>query len=351
MYRRSFTHWLAGLVAFSGFSFSIDEGAVWRTAAGKRRLLKPRRLRRGDTIGVITPGSPISDEELGKAVENLESLGFIVKMGRHVRAEKGFIAGSDAQRLEDMHDMFADPRVAAIWCARGGYGCSRLLPAIDYTLIRRNPKALIGYSDITALLQAAHRQTGLVGFHGPNAGSDFTDYVRAQIESVLMRGESPHRIALSQENERRTEQHFQPFIIRGGRARGPLGGGNLCLLAAMAGTPFAFDAAGKIVFLEDIGEKPYRVDRMMTQLRQGGNLDKAAAIAYGVFLDCEANPNDKSLSLAETLTAQNEAIGVPAAYAFPFGHIPNQCVLPLGIMAEVDTVERTLTLLESAVTE
>lgn len=317
----------------------------------KEKLIKPKALKKGDTIGLITPGSYIDDEGLEKAVKNLEDMGFHVKTGRHIRAERGFTAGTDAQRLDDLHRMFADDGVAGIWCARGGYGCSRLLPYIDYRLIRRHPKVLIGYSDITALLQAIHRETKLVCFHGPVAASEFTDYTRSQVSALLMDGAGPHTIELSEANGAEEEPAFQPTIIRGGKAAGPLFGGNLSLLAALAGTNYRLDATGKLLFIEDIGEKPYRIDRMLTQLRQSARLSAAAGIALGVFADCEPAPDDRSLSLRETLQDRLGDLGIPVAYGLSFGHIDNQCTLPVGIPAELDAGNHRLTILERAVSE
>jgi len=142
----------------------------------KKKTIKPKRLKKGDTVGLITPGSYIDDEGLQKAVTNLEGLGFQVKLAKNIRAERGFIAGTDTQRLADLHSMFADKQVAGIWCARGGYGSGRLLPMLDYRLIKKNPKVVVGSSDITALLQGIYKETGLIGFHGPVGSSDFTEY-------------------------------------------------------------------------------------------------------------------------------------------------------------------------------
>lgn len=350
MKRRSFLRQLTIATAFSlpitARPRSFSKPA---TQAAAPRHVKPRRLRSGDTVGLITPGSYLDDEGLQKAVTNLESLGLRVKMGAHLRAERGFTAGSDPERLADLHAMFADPQVAGVWCARGGYGCSRLLPAIDYKLIRRNPKVLVGYSDITALHQAIHRETGLVTFHGPVAASDFTDYTRAQVQALLFDGAGSHVIFLSEANRARTEPEFQPAVIAPGRARGVLAGGNLSLLSALAGTGYDLDAAGKLLFIEDVGEKPYRIDRMLTQLRQNTDLRRAAGIALGVFSDCEAKPGERSLTLLETLTDRLGDLGVPVVYGLSFGHIADQCTLPVGIAAELDVERMSVTVLEAGV--
>lgn len=329
-------------------AFSYPLLAAARPLFRKKRLL-PHRLQPGDTIGMITPGSYISDESLEKAVNNVLKLGFKVKLGKNIRAKRGFNAGTDQQRLDDLHLMFSDDSVAGIWCARGGYGCSRLLPFIDYALIQKNPKALIGYSDITALLNAIYHKTGLVGFHGPVAASELTEYTETQFRAVVMEGKAPYNIPLSAANMEKEEDAFHPYAIHSGRAKGTLAGGNLSLLAALAGTEYLPDARGKLVFIEDVGEKPYRIDRMLTQLRQAWGLGQAAGIAMGTYADCQPEEGDLSLSLEETIRDRTEDLGIPAIYGLSFGHIDNQCTLPVGIEAELNVEERRLTLLEAAV--
>ena len=343
MHRRTFhRNLLAGLLSWPLFGFR-------QKAERSPDLLRPKRLQPGDTIGLITPGSYLSDEGLGRAVRNLESLGFRVKLGEHISAENGFVAGTDEQRLADLHAMFADREVAGIWCARGGYGCTRLLPFIDYDLIRDHPKALIGYSDITALHVAIHQRTGLVTFHGPVGASELTDYTRDQFEAVLMEGRAPYTIELSEDNLAKEADAYQPMVLNPGKARGVLTGGNLSLLAALCGTPDEPNFAGKLVFMEEIGEKPYRIDRMLTQLRQAAGIGAAAGIALGIFAGCEAGPDDRSLTLLETLQDRLGDLGIPVVYGLSFGHIEHMCTLPVGLPAELDTGTLTLTLEEAGV--
>jgi len=344
MNRRTFSKQLLAASAIPAFPYFSKS-----TMAKKR--IKPKRLKKGDTVGLITPGSYIDDEALEKAVKNLEGEGFVVKLAENIRAKRGFNAGTDAQRLSDLHSMFADPQVDAVWCARGGYGCSRLLPKIDYQLIKRNPKVFIGYSDVTALHLAITNETGLVCFHGPVGASDFSEYTKEHFYKVLVEPEEPFTISLASENVEKgaTDDVFQTQTLRPGRATGELVGGNLSLLAALAGTPYSFDAKNKLVFIEDIGEKPYRIDRMLTQLRQACNLGEAAGIALGIFADCQPDEGDLSLSLIETLTDRLADLDVPVLYGLSFGHITHQCTLPVGIAATLDTEKRTLTVLEKAV--
>jgi len=313
--------------------------------------LKAKKLKKGDTVGVISPGSYVSDKGLEKGVKNLERLGLKVKLSKNIRAQRGFTAGTDQERLDDLHTMFSDDDIAAIWCARGGYGCTRLLPYINYDLIRNNPKILIGYSDITALLQAIYVETGLIGFHGAVASSDFTRYTKKHLKQVLFEDKEEVVIELSKANQRKGNKDaiFEAKTIFRGSSRGKLMGGNLSLLSAMAGTKWALDARNKLVFIEEIGEKPYRVDRMLTQLRQSANLHLAKGIVLGVFKGCEAKKGDLSLSLEATLTDRLSDYRIPVAYGLSFGHIANQCVLPIGIEASFDADTQQLTLLEPAV--
>lgn len=341
MHRRDFPRHLAA--AFS-FPYLIGKRAE-RPAEGPRR---PAPLQRGDTVGLITPASYIEEEGLNRAIENLESLGLRVRTGVFIRAERGFTAGTDEQRLGDFYAMLADPEVKAIWAARGGYGSARLLPLMDFRLIRKNPKVIIGYSDITALLNAITEETGLVTFHGPVASSPFTDFTRRHLEAVLMEGSEGHTIRPSREMLEKEEIPYQLKVITPGSAEGCLVGGNLSLLSSLAGTPWAPDVKGKLLFLEDVGEKPYRLDRMLTQLRQAWPLEKTAGIILGIFKNCVPAEGDRSLGLIETLRDRLGDLGVPVIYGMPIGHIDDQATLPLGVKARLETSGPSLTLLEPA---
>ena len=351
MNRRDFGKWLAA---------SAATGAWPALAAAKlaRPLVKPPALRAGSLVGLIAPGGVLDDRIIQKCVQNLESLGFKVKPGNNLRAAWGGYAGTVRQRLDDLHAMFADREVQAIWTARGGSGCSGLLPGIDYPLIRRHPKILIGYSDITALHLALYRHAGLVTFHGPVAWSTPNDYAVSQMQAVLMSPRRETEINLSIENERRaaTQPEFTLRTFRDGIAEGPLIGGNLSIVAALAGTPYAAEIRRHLLFLEEVREPPYRIDRMLTQLQQsvpgnGHGLGQAAGVMLGVFTRGNAPPDDQSLSLNEVLDHHFAASPVPAVYGYSFGHIAHQFTLPIGVRARLDTSRRTLTLLEAAVSE
>ncbi|CAN5470930.1 LD-carboxypeptidase [soil metagenome] len=315
----------------------------------KSKIIKPKRLKIGDTVGVIAPASGLSAEDFDKALQNLADLGFKTKVGKYAHGRKGFLAGTDKERLEDLHWAFADAEIDAVWCVRGGYGVSRLLPDVDFNLIKKNPKIFIGYSDITALHTAISQNCGLVTFHGPVAASTFSDYSKTHVVNTLMNPYAPYKIELSPDNVAKESNLFKTEVITKGKARGKLIGGNLSLLSALAGTPFGLkNLKGKILFTEDVGEQPYRIDRMLTQLRQSVDLRSLAGIALGIFEDC--NPKDtNSQSLIEVLKDRLGDLNIPVIYGLSFGHIRDQFTLPVGIEAELDTENATMTFLVTGV--
>jgi muramoyltetrapeptide carboxypeptidase len=242
--------------------------------------------------------------------------------------------------------------VKAIWAGRGGSGGAQVLPLVDWRLVRANPKVVCGYSDVTALHLALQRKAGLASFHSPQAIGHWTDYSRAHLVAAIMEAKAPQALEPSAENRARapTQPEFAERVIRPGVAEGPLVGGNLSVLSALAGTPYGARMKGRIVFLEDIGEAPYRINRMLMHLTLTGDLPGAAALMLGVFVKCGPPPDgEPSLTLQETLEDRAWPLGVPAAAGLSFGHIANQYTLPLGIRARFDAGERVATLLEAAV--
>lgn len=316
----------------------------------KSKTIKPKRLKAGDRVAVIAPASGLTPESFDRALQNLESLGLKPKVGKSARGVKGFLSATDKERLDDLHWAFSDKEIAGVWCVRGGYGAGRLLPAIDYNLIRKNPKVLIGYSDITALHLAISQATGLVTFHGPVAASELSVYTKTHVTSALLNPSTPYKIEVSEYNKTQESNLFRTETITGGKARGRLVGGNLSLLAALAGTPFGLqrDMKGKILFIEDVGEQPYRIDRMLTQLRQSIDLRGLAGIALGVFEDCNPRTKDTQ-TLQEVVKDRLGDLGVPVVYGLSFGHIRDQFTIPVGIEAELDATNATMTLLETGV--
>lgn len=309
------------------------------TSTGKKeKTIKPKGLTKGDTVTLIAPGGPVNDQKIELSVKNLEDLGLKVKLSKNVRAKRGYMAGTDKQRLEDLHAAFADTTTKAIWCVRGGDGCNRLLPLIDYDLVKENPKILIGFSDITALINAIYRKTGLIGLHGPIGAWDFTDFNKEHVNAIVFEGGAGHSI----------DGTDKTITLAEGKATGKLIGGNLSLLAALAGTGYDNDFKDKLVFIEDVGEKPRKVDRMLTQLRQANNLKKASGIILGEFADCNPGEGDVSLSLIETLKDRLLDLNIPILYDFPFGHDKNLCTFPVGVEVELDASKKRVTLKENA---
>ena len=317
------------------------------------QIIKPRQLNKGDTIGLITPSSAISRVAFENTLENMSELGFRVKYSPNMRVRKGFLAGTDFQRAADLHAMFADPEVQGIFCARGGYGSARLLPLLNYNLIKANPKVFIGYSDITALHFGILNKTGLLTFHGPVGASEFSDFTSRCFEKVVLKGKDKVKVEQAREDSEREEDQYKLRVISEGKCEGRLVGGNLSLVSSLAGTPYDLDFSGKIIFLEEVGESPYRVDRMLTQLLLAGKLQSAAGIALGVFNDCDDKPTDPDFgdttSLWEVLTDRLGGLDIPVIYGLSFGHVKNNATLPMAVNAELDTSNARLTLLEEAV--
>lgn len=314
------------------------------------KMIKPNRLRLGDTVAVIAPSSSASADAFDRALANIASLGLKAKVGKFARGSNDFLSGTDKQRLSDLHWAFEDTEVKGVWCVRGGSGAPRLLPDIDYPLVKKNPKVFLGYSDITALHIAISQQTGLVTFHGPVASSELSEYTKANLLNTIMTPSASYKIGPSEYNVEQASALFKPNVIKPGRARGRLVGGNLSLLAALAGTPYALkDLKGAILFAEDINEPPYKVDRLFTQLRQSCDMRSLAGVALGVFSGDKAASEAETASTINVLKDRLGDLSIPVISGLSFGHIRDQCTLPVGVEAELDTSTATLTLTESAV--
>ncbi|GAA5221825.1 S66 peptidase family protein [Membranihabitans marinus] len=336
MERRNFNY----LMAFGAVSMMSCVGSKSSKMMSPSKDIFPNKLFSGARIGLIAPASASSEEKIQKAIENIESWDLTVVEGKYLRSKNGFLAATDEQRLEDFHAMFADPSIDAIWCVRGGYGTNRLLERLDYNLVKNNPKILLGYSDITALLNAIYHRTGLITYHGPVASSEMTDYARREIENILFSTSKTAEI-YSFNHPMDNVQSYS--VIQAGKAKGRLIGGNLSILSSMCGSGYLPDFADKIIFIEDVGERPYRLDRMLIQLKQASRLREAAAIVFGQFTDC--NPPPDSQSVEEVLLDWVKDIPCPIVSGYSIGHVSNQCVLPVGQMAELDTSRGSITLL------
>lgn len=314
--------------------------------------LKPSALKPGDTIGIVAPASHSAlPSALNNGRRSLEALGFRTVTATHLADRHGFLAGRDDDRLADLEAMFADPDIQGIVCLRGGYGSARMLPRMDFETIRVHPKVFVGYSDITALHGAIQRKTGLVTFWGPMVSSDMSpdfhpfnrDAFMKAVTGTAAVGMIPH------------PDDLPPVqVIRGGTAGGPLIGGTLSLLAAAVGTPYEFEYDGAILFFEDVGEEPHRIDRMLTQLLQAGRLERLSGIVIGECAGCGSAPNNPAFpygnfSIEEVFADRLQPLGIPVIYGLGIGHGTYKATLPLGVRATLDGDAGGLTIEESGV--
>ncbi|MDM5297611.1 LD-carboxypeptidase [Bacillus pumilus] len=296
----------------------------------------PAALQTGDTVGVIAPASPPDDKKLAKGIAFLESLGLQVKKGRNIDRRYGYLAGSDHERVEDLHHMFQDSEVKAVICACGGYGTGRIAETIDYDLIRQNPKIFWGYSDITFLHTAIHQQTGLVTFHGPMLSSDVGgENVHPYTKDTFLQLFAPKSFTYS--------HHLSPLhALYHGTASGEIVGGNLALIVTTLGTPFEIDTKGKLLLIEDIDEEPYKIDRMMQHLKSAGKLDDAAGFIVGDFHQCEPKQQEPSLTLEQLWETYLVPQKKPALSGFRIGHSSPTVAIPIGTQAELDATGKKL---------
>lgn len=327
--------------------------AVAPTPTERAAPVLPGRLRPGDTVGLVTPATAAFQQvDLDIARESLEALGLRVRVGRHARDRHGSLGGRDEDRAADLNECFADPEIRAVLPVRGGWGSARLLPLLDYAAIRRDPKILLGYSDITALLNGIHARTGLVTFHGPNAGGRWDAYSVAVMRRVLFEAERvtlDNPRATSERNVLTATEH-RIRTITPGRAEGPLLGGNLTVLTALLGSPWFPDCSGAILFLEDVGEDWYRVDRMMTSLKLAGVLDRIAGFVFGTCSECEPGEGFASLTPEEIFADHIAPLGIPAWQGAMIGHDQAQWTLPVGAPVAIDASRGTVALRSAGVT-
>ena len=312
------------------------------------RITKPKKLKKGSLIGVISPASSPDDlSTIDSGVSYLEKLGYRVELGKNVGQNHGYLAGTDQQRLDDLHYMFRKKDIKAIFCIRGGYGTPRLLDKIDYSLIRRNPKIFVGYSDITALQMSVFKRTGLVTFAGPMVSTDFHNDVSTFSEEMFW------RLITSNKKYGSVKQPGDEkiFELHKGQARGRILGGNLAVFTSLVGTKFFPDLKDKILMLEEIGELPYRIDRLLNQLRLSKAFTQIKGVILGSFIDCnEHDPLKKTLSLGEVISEYLEGTKMPVVYNFKHGHIKNNITVPFGIITKLNTSKCTVEYTEAAVT-
>lgn len=338
-------------------------GAVGTTAAtptiaarpappARLEPLRARRLRPGDTLGLVSPANATYEREpLEIAVESLQALGFKVKLGEHVRARYGQFGGTDAQRAADINAFFADDTVAGLIALTGGSGCNRIVDKLDYALIRRQPKFFGGFSDLTSLVNAIQRQTGLITFHCPVAGSEWNEFSLASFRATVMEGQATlMRNPGGERGANVVPTQDRISTLRPGVARGPLVGGNLAVLSSLAGSFYFPDCRGAILFLEEVNEYIYRVDRMLSTLRLCGALDQLAGVVLGKFTNCgPGEGNFGTLTLDEVFDDYFLPLNIPVFRGAMIGHIKRKHTVPVGAAAEMDASAGSLQLLGPAV--
>jgi muramoyltetrapeptide carboxypeptidase len=317
-------------------------------------LVKPNRLHLGDTIGLIAPGWLITEAQLKESIEQIKQFGYVPFYSQRILGVNGYFSGTDKDRAADLNEMFLNPHVKAIFCVNGGYGCTRILNLLDYKGIERNPKILVGFSDVSAILNAIQQKANLVTFHGPYSRTIKYDYNSSQFNSIAVNPASNFVIESSEEDLKKSTEkaEYSRYTITSGSAIGQLIGGNLTIITSLIGTNYQLDFTNKIVFIEEVGEEPYRIDRMLTQLIEAGELQKAAGIAFGIFQDCEKSdrtyaPN--SFLLKEVIEERIKPLNIPAVYGLSFGHNKNNFTIPIGINAKLNADAKTIELLETAV--
>ena len=341
MHRRNFI----GSAALAALLPLVGGGSAIAAPRSKRLLPKP--LNPGDTVALVSPSAATAERlSLQLSREAMQALGFKVKTGEHYASRYGHLAGTDAGRAGDINAMFADDEVKAVICLRGGSGAARLLPLLDYDAIRANPKVVLGFSDITALHCGIHAQTGLVTFHGPNGSSSWNEFNADQFRRMFFERELMQYRNEVDAGDELVQRKNRTLTITGGKARGELVGGNLSVLVALAGSPYLPDFAGKILFLEDVSEAPYRIDRMLTTLKLMGALDGIAGFIFGECSDCDPGEGYGSLTLDQIFDDHVKPLGIPAYRGAMIGHIRKQFIVPVGGLVELDADAGSFRMLE-----
>jgi muramoyltetrapeptide carboxypeptidase len=338
---------LAGLIALL---------LILRPAAAEERLpmIWPPLLKAGDTIMFVAPAGPPERDQCERARERIEELGYKVRWRDDMFDVEGYLAGSDERRADELMEAFADPEVDAIFCARGGYGCMRMIDRLDYDVIRSHPKIVIGFSDVTALHTALNRSAGLVTFHGPGPASGMggaeppKEFTSKYLHLALLADQAPAAgYTIDVPADVGEVSH-----LGSGTARGRLVGGNLSLVSAIEGTPYALDCEDAILVIEDVREAPYRIDRMLRQLQLAGKLQQLRGVVLGQFTQDYSREDqlteDDRFSTSGVLRQYFENAGIPVLVNFPLGHVDQNCTLPLGAEAEIDAEAGTLRIIRDA---
>lgn len=341
--RRNFIN--ASLLAAYGFA-----NMNFKVFDDQLKTIKPAALKKGDTIGLVCPAySAFIKEEVAIAIEGLQAMGFNVIEGKHIYDRYGNLAGKDEDRAADINEMFGDKKIDAIMAMHGGWGCARILPLLDFELIKKNPKILIGYSDITALLLGIYSQTGLVTFHGPVGSSTWNSFTVDYFKSILMEKRATKMRNPVKKGDNLVQMEDRIYTITSGKANGKLIGGNLTVLSHILGSKYVPDFTGAILFIEDVQEDTYRIDRMITQLKLAGILNQISGFVFGKCTDCPPSKSYGSLTLEDIFNDHIKPLKIPAFSGAMIGHIKDKFTVPIGIEASIDADLGIIQLKESAV--
>ncbi|HPF47693.1 MAG: LD-carboxypeptidase [Alphaproteobacteria bacterium] len=333
-----------------GAAMALATSPKLASAQSMKAPTKPERLKKGDTVTIFAPsGVEYQKLRLQLSIESLEALGLKVKVSEHVMDRYGYFPAQDEVRADDINKAFADNETKALIALKGGWGAARVLPYLDYDLIAKNPKILLGYSDITALLNALYIKSNLMTFHGPIAGSDWSHFSAENVREVLFEGKAQHMVNPQDKGEYLTVRKNRIQTIVSGTAEGRLIGGNLTVFTAVQGTPYFPDTKDKILMFEDIGENIYRVDRMLTQLALGGHLDDCAGVVLGGWTDVDTDGGFGDFTLMDIFEQHFGKRGKPVFTGAMFGHIPEKRTMPVGCRVKINADEGSVTMLESAV--
>jgi muramoyltetrapeptide carboxypeptidase len=316
--------------------------------------LLPSALKKGSTIGITAPASGVDNAEIQEGIALLKASGYSIVLGNTLTRKFGYLSAPDSERAAEFMEFVERPDIDCILCARGGYGVMRILPMLDFGVIRANPKIIIGYSDITALLVAITKLSNVITYHGPVASSTFDSFTVDYFKKTLCKPITNEIITepILSEYTPISFSDSRMTTLSKGIAKGRLTGGNLSMIVATLGTPYEIDTKDSLLFLEDIAEEPYRIDRMLTQLWLAGKLQQCAGIILGQFKNCEAKkvPGfEVSFSLQEVLESRITSLGIPAVYGLPIGHVKSKMTIPLGVMAELDAGNKTFSIMERPV--
>ena len=309
-------------------------------------MKRPKALKYGDTVGLVAPSSPVSSaDKVDLSVQKLMELGFKVKVGKSCLSKYGYLSGQDDVRAEDLNSMFADKSIDGIICIKGGYGTPRILDQLDYSMIEKNPKLFAGYSDITALHIAFNQICKLVTFHGPMPASDMLSDFGEFSKNSFTKAITEKEVL----GELRNPVGVDVKTLIKGKATGHIVGGNLSLITATIGSKYEIDTKGKILFIEDIDEQPYRIDRMLTQLRLAGKLEDCTGIIIGDWNNCVPSGSNASLTLEEIIKDIIVPAGKPTIFNFKAGHCEPKITIPMGVEAALDADNGSLFIKECAV--